>query len=67
MIHEDDDMRELHRIREQIYEETKDLSPEEYEKYSLRKMKEEEEYLLNRGYKWVPSEKTPGAKRLIRI
>ena len=60
-------MREIHEIRERMYEETKDLSPEEYEIYSMRKMKEQEDYLRKIGYKWIPCEDMPGATRLIRI
>jgi len=60
-------MREIHEIREKIYEETKNLTPAEYADYSARKSKETEESLLRLGYKFIPVEGEPGQSRLVRI
>jgi len=60
-------MREIHEIRERIYEETKDLSPEEYREYWVRAGREAEESWREMGYKLVPTDIVPGAKRLVRI
>ena len=60
-------MREIHEIRLKIYEETKDMSSEEYREYWARAGREAEESWREMGYKLVPSDITPGAKHLVRI
>jgi len=60
-------MREIHEIREKIYEETKDMTLEEYIEYWERKGKEADLSLLKLGYKLVPIEGEPGMSRLERV
>jgi hypothetical protein len=59
-------MQEIHKIRERIYEETKNMSPDEYAEYSARKSKESEQSMRRLGFKLVPIEGKPGQMRVIR-
>lgn len=47
-------MRELHRIREEMYEETKNLTTKERVKRTHREV---EEFLKTHGYRFIPSDK----------
>lgn len=47
-------MKELHRIREEMYEETKNLAPEERIK---KAHKEAEEFLKSQSYRLIPAGK----------
>ncbi|MFQ5714114.1 MAG: hypothetical protein ACE5GU_08790 [Candidatus Scalinduaceae bacterium] len=47
-------MKELHKIREEMYEETKNLTPKERIK---KTRKDNEEFLKSRGYRLVPANK----------
>ena len=60
-------MREIHEIREKIYEETKNMTPDEYAEYSERRRKEVETNMLKSGFKLVPIEGTQGHMRLVRV
>jgi hypothetical protein len=67
MAYESESLREIRRIREAIYEETKGMTLEERSEYHRRRSREVEETLRKDGYKLVPSEKNPGCRTLIRI
>ena len=60
-------MREIHEIRERIYLETKDMSPEEYAEYSERTSREIEASMLELGFKLVPCDDMTGCRRVVRI
>jgi hypothetical protein len=62
-----DPISEIHAIRDKISEETKDMSPEEYNDYWERKGKKTEASMLRLGFKFVPVEGEPGCMRVVRI
>jgi len=56
-------MREIHEIRERIYEERKHLTAEEY---NALVQKNTDSLLKEAGYKLVPVEGKPGITRMVR-
>ena len=56
-------MREIHEIRERIYEERKGMTPEEY---NAMVKKNTDALLKESGYKLVPVEGKPGISRMVR-
>ena len=56
-------MREIHEIREKIYEERKGMTPAEY---NAEVEKNTDALLKKHGYKLVPVEGKPGVCRLVR-
>ncbi|MCL2798247.1 MAG: hypothetical protein FWD58_09390 [Firmicutes bacterium] len=64
MMNEPNAMQEIHAIREQIYEETKNMTSEEYSAYFSRKT---DAALKQSGYKLMPIEGETGVRRLVRI
>ena len=56
-------MREIHKIREKIYEQRKGMTPTEY---NAEVGKNTEALLEKSGYKLVPVEGKPGISRMVR-
>ena len=56
-------MREIHEIRERIYEECKGMTHEEY---NAEVRKNTDALLEERGYKFVPVDGKPGIYRMVR-
>lgn len=56
-------MREIHEIREKIYEETKNMTPAEF---NARVQKNVDALLKETGYKLVPVEGKPGVSLMVR-
>ena len=57
-------MREIHEIREKIYEERKGMTPAEY---NAEVAKNTEALLKKAGYQLVPVEGKPGISRMVRV
>ena len=57
-------MREIHEIREKIYEETKHMTPEEF---NAQVRKDTDALLKRTGYKLVPVEGKPGVSRMVQL
>ena len=57
-------MREIHEIREKIYEETKHMTAAEF---NARVGENVDNLLKESGYKLVPVEGKPGISRMVRV
>ena len=66
MSNEPKAMREIHEIREKIYEETKNMTAEERLEYRKQNRQKSEDCMLKAGYKFTKSS-TPGCMRLVSI
>jgi hypothetical protein len=57
-------MREIHEIRDRIYEETKNMTPAEFNAFVR---KNSDDLLKETGYKLVSIDGKPGHRRMVRV
>ena len=57
-------MREIHEIRERIYEETRNMTPAEFNAFVR---KNTDDLLKETGYKFVSIDGKPGHRRMVRV